>query len=367
VWGDEAGIHRQCFLLSKPADRFQLSDAKGCPAWLFADSNASGYYAIAYDSELAGKLMSNGLTQLSPAESAAALRNIQLMLGAGLGDPEQQLRFIAEFSHSADPGLVRQAAATFKGLSDFVPDNLRANYARAIHALYGERARELGWQPKPDESQDTRLLRMQIVPLVANDGGDHQLAGDATALANQWLKDRQGLDTDMVEPILSTAAFNGDRTFYDRLVNQLENDKVQRERSMMIGALDSFRQPELTQARLDLILSSKIDPRELQYTLFGAAPDAREIVWEFVQKNFDRLNSTIAGARGIPFGALLPLTASGFCDEASALQVDNFFRPKLPSLPGAERNFNNTLERIHLCIARSAAIKPALVKYLSVQ
>jgi len=365
VWGDDAGAHRQCSLLTKAADRFELNGAKGCPAWLFADSSAAGYYAVSYDGALADKLIKNGLPHLTPRESAAALRSIQLMFSSGVGDPQQELAFVSEFSRNADPGLVRQASDTVDGLSDFVPADLSNNYARMIRSLYDARARQLGWKPQPGESQEVRLLRMEIVPLVATYGEDPELSSQATALAHEWLKDHQSLDPDMVDLVLSTAAWNGDRAFFDLLVDEIKKDKVQRERAYMIAALTSFRDPAITRARLTLLFDSGIDPRELQYTLFGAPPMTREIVWEFVQQNFDRINSVLPSARGVPFGALLPLTATGFCDAQHQQQVETFFQPRMASLPGGARYLANTLERIQLCSARAIVIEPAIVELLN--
>lgn len=365
AWGDDADSHRQCNVLTKAADHFELNGAKGCPAWLFADSNAAGYYAVSYDGALADKLIHNGLPHLKPEESAAALRNIQLMFSSGVGDPQQELVSVTQFSRSADPGLVRQAAETASGLSDFVPADLSNNYARLIRSLYGARARELGWKPQTGESQEVRLLRMDIVPLVATYGEDSELSSQATALAHQWLKDHQSLDPDMVDLVLSTAAWNGDRAFFDLLVDEIKKDKEQRERAWMINALVSFRDPAITRARLALLFDSGIDPRELQYTLFGAPPMSREIVWEFVQQNFDRINSVLPSARGVPFGALLPLVATGFCDAQHKQQVESFFQPRMASLPGGARYLANTIERIRLCSARAVLIKPAIVELLN--
>lgn len=363
-WGDDAGAHHQCNLLTKAADHFEWNTPKGCPAWLFADANAAGYYAVSYDAALAEKLLKHGLPHLQPDESAAALRNVQLMFSSGLGDSAQELVFVSEFSHSSDPGLVRQAAETVRGLSDFVPANLGPNYARFIRSLYARRARELGWKPHPGESQEVRLLRMQIVPLVAAYGEDPELSSQAASLAREWLKDHHSLDPDMVTAVLAVAAWNGDRAFYDLLVQEITQDKIQRERAWMIGALVYFRDPAITRARLELLFGGGIDPRELQYTLSGATPQTREIVWQFVQENFDRINSALPGARGIPFGALLPLTAADFCDAAHQQQVESFFQPRIATLPGGARNLANTLERIRLCSARAAVIQPAIVSLL---
>ncbi len=367
AWEDNDGIHRQCFPLKKASDHFDLNASGGCPSWFFADSNAAGYYTASYDAALADELIDKGMPHLKSDESAATLRDIQLMFSSGVGDPEQELKFVTEFSHSPDAGLVRQAAGTISGFSDFIPADLSRNYARLVRSLYGVRARELGWKPRSGEAHEVRRLRIAIVPLVATYGEDSELSSQADLLAQAWLKNHQSLDPDMVEPVLATAAWNGDRAFFDQLVDEIKKDRVQRERSWMIGALTSFRDPAITRARLELIVDKDIDPRELQYTLFKASQQTREVVWEFVRQNFDAINSTIAGARGIPFGALLPLTAAGFCDDAHRLQVENFFQPRIAALPGGARYLANTLERIRLCSARAAVITPAIMELLKKQ
>lgn len=367
TWADDAGRHRACSMLTKSADAVALRDANGCPAWLFADSSAAGYYVVAQDSATSNNLIHNRLGQLNAEESAAALRNTQLMFTSGLGDPQQQLAFVAESSRSADAGLVRQAAETVQQLNDFVPPPLDANYARLIRSLYDARARELGWKPRPGDSYEAQLLRMQIVPLCATYGQNAQLASEAAVLAREWLKTRRGLDADMVEPVLAAAAFHGNRAYFDLLVNEIKQDKIHRERQWMIGALSSFREPAVARARLDLIFAGGIDPRELQNTLFGAPRQTREITWNFVQQNFDKLNSSIPGARGIPFGAILPLSATGFCDATHRQQVETFFQPRLATLPGGARNLANTLERIRLCSATAAVVEPAVVALLNQQ
>ncbi len=151
VWGDDSGTHRECDLLTKTSDTLALRNAKGCPAWLSADANAVGYYAVSYERHMAESLMQGGLNQLSAAERAALLRNVQLLFSSGVGNPAQHLQFASEFSRSSDAGLVRQSVRFVEGVSQFVPSNLRDNYARWIRQLYDAKARELGWMPKSGE------------------------------------------------------------------------------------------------------------------------------------------------------------------------------------------------------------------------
>ncbi|MGA8029816.1 MAG: ERAP1-like C-terminal domain-containing protein [Bryobacteraceae bacterium] len=352
-------------LLTKPSADFPLENARACPDWFFADANAAGYYAVSYEGAWAEKLVTHGLPHLKPDESAAALRNVQFLFSSALGDPREELASVREFSRSSDPGLARQAAGTIAGISDFVSADQDREYAVLLQSLYAKRARELGWKPQPDEPQETRLLRIDIVPLVATCGEDAELQSQASQLAREWLKDRHSLDPDMVTPVLSTAAWNGDRAFFDLLVDAIKKTKIQRERLWMIDTLSSFRDPAISQAALNLLFGSGIDPRELQYVLFGALRENRQIVWNFVQENFDRLNSTLPGARGIPFGAILPQTASGFCDAQHQTEVETFFQSRIPKLPGGARNLANTLERIRLCSARAAVVEPAITDFLN--
>jgi cytosol alanyl aminopeptidase len=363
VWNDDAGTHRQCVLL-KEADGNAPVGFKSCPTWLFADANAAGYYAVSYKPPAAEALFRKALPYLTAEEGASALRNVQLLFSSGVGDARQELDFVAQFSRSSDPGLVRQAAATIAGLNDAIPEDLRGNYAQLIRSLYGERARELGWKPHTDESLQDRQLRMDIVPLVATRGEESELQSKAAALAREWLKDRHSLDPDMVIPVLSTAAWNGDRELFDELVDAIKKDKIQRERAWMIAALCSFRDPAIARSALDLIFGGGIDARELQGLVQNPLQENRETVWAFVQQNFERLNSSLPSARGIPFGAMLPLSAVGFCDTRHRTEVETFFKNRLSSVSGGARNLANTLERIHLCSTRADVVQPAIVDLL---
>ncbi|MBV9501290.1 MAG: M1 family metallopeptidase [Acidobacteriaceae bacterium] len=369
VWSDGSGLglHRECHLLSKASDAFHLQAPKGCPVWLSADANATGYYAWTFvlgEADLADTLVAKGVPEMKAEESAALLRNIELMFSSGLGNLGQDLAFADRFAHGSDPGLMRQSAMMVSNVSRFVPQNLRERYAAWIRALYQSRALELGWYPKPGESQEIRLLRMQIVPLVATRGEHGGLQTQAEKLARRWLADRTALDPDMVEPVLGAAAWNGNRAYFDELVAAVKQTKIRRERLWMLQSLPDFRAPALARASLDLFFESGIDPREMQYNLLDANEQTRQIVWDFVRQSFDRLNQILPGARGIPFGALLPLSASGFCDASHQEQLSTFFQPRLATLPGGARNLANALEDVRLCAARAEVIQPAVSSFL---
>ena len=67
-----------------------------------------------------------------------------------------------------------------------VPSELKPNYARFMTAMFSARARELGFEPRQDESDDDRILRSaEFVPAVA-EIGDQELIAKAKELAWRW-------------------------------------------------------------------------------------------------------------------------------------------------------------------------------------
>ena len=364
AWQDGAGVHRTCNLLAEPSHTFALSKAQGCPAWLFADAGGAGYYAVTYEPLLGEKLLAKSALPLQPVENATALRNVQILFESGIGNLKQHLQFAAKDSTASDAGLVRQAAGMIGRMAKVVPDDLQPQYRELLHSLYEARATRLGWSIKPGEEQETRLLRMEIVPLLATLGEDKGLQAQAVQRARAWLKTRSSVDPDLVASILYSAAWVGNREFFNELVTAIKNTKIQLERSWMIAALPGFRDPALAEDALNLIFDKDIDPRELQTNLFAASEPNRELTWQFIQRNFDKLNARLPGARGIPMGAILPRATAGFCDAAHANQVESFFRPRLAELPGGARNLSNTLESIRLCAARAKVSAPAIAGFL---
>ena len=70
------------------------------------------------------------------------------------------------------------------------------------------------------EDDDIKLMRFEADPFVADEGHDQTLIDSAEALARQWLKDRSGVEPEIVEPVLQTAAQFGDRDLWDLIHQQ---------------------------------------------------------------------------------------------------------------------------------------------------
>jgi alanyl aminopeptidase len=304
------------------------------------------------------------MMELKGPEKAAVLHDVHALFAAGRMDAAEALRTAIRFIGDPSREVVQATVALIGPAIELTPPGSVPNLARLIRSAYGGRARDLGWIPRAGEPNDVRQLRGSLLPLVAITGEDAELRTEASRLAAAWLEDRRAVDPDLAGSVLSVAAWSGDRALFDKLVTEIRRTKTQRERIPIVSALRAFGDTGIARAALDLLFANDLEPRELTSLLTPARKETRPVIWDFVKTHFDQLNARLPGARGIPFAAVLPLTASGFCSEPERLDVASFFDGRLGNLSGGLRNLASTLENIRLCEARSAALQPGIVSFL---
>jgi alanyl aminopeptidase len=237
---------------------------------------------------------------------------------------------------------------------------------RFVNQTFGERARQLGWKPKAGEDSETRLLRSSIVPLVAVWGGDQTLSAEARQLAERWLADKNSLDPDIVEPVLTVAARTGDRTLFDRLVAALPGTQDRHQRELIVDALGAFRDPEIARAGIQLVLRPELDIKEAPPLLFGplSTPTTLALPFAFVEKNYEAIVARLPTGELFNFGTFLPFVGGEFCDQKSRHEVAAFFEPKVDRFAGSRRNLDQVLESIRLCEAFKTAQEASVAAFL---
>ena len=227
---------------------------------------------------------------------------------------------------------------------------------------------ELGWTGKPGESDDLRLLRQRLVPFVATVGEQKELIEEADKLARKWLVDRSAISPDMAGQVLRTAARFGNRDLFDRMHETAVKEKDRQRRQRLIVALGAFRDPKIAQAGLQLLLSKEFDPREGFFALlFGGLgnPETRELPFQFLKQNIDRLLELLPREVGEDYAANFPFAGAAFCDASHRADVEAFFQDRVKNYSGGPRNLAQVLEGIDLCIAERKALGPELAAFLN--
>jgi alanyl aminopeptidase len=334
-----------------------------------ANSGATGYYHAHYSGDLLERLLEAGAKNLTPAERVTIIGDVAALTATGQVAYADALKLVPRFAGDDHPAVIRSTVGIASGVrSHLVPDDMRPNFERFVRRIYGAKARELGWRSRPGEDDDTRLLRPSLVSLVAAEGRDPDLLAEADQLARKWLADRSAVEPDLAGAVLSVAAENGGREFFDLLLRVARETKDRRQRGHIIRALGSFRDPQIARAALALLLGDDFDTRETMGLFFGPMDDprTRRLPFEFGQEHYDELvakNKSAGGMMG-EYAAMLPMVSSSLCDEESRAQTEAFFRERVAKTAGGTRTLNQVLERIQLCIARVAAQQPSVVSFL---
>jgi alanyl aminopeptidase len=359
---------RACEVLAQPTGTMPApvsasAPPPGCPAWVLANDNAVGYYRSLYRGDLLDRLLAVADRELTLPERVGLLRDVNALSETGALPMGVALALVPRFSgESARPvveATLRIAADVSKHL---VPAELRPDYARFLSRSFGERAKALGFAPRPGEDDDARILRVALVPFVADKGDEPRLQEEARRLAVRWLDDRSALDPDLVSPVLGVAARHGDEELFDRFVRAARTASVRRDRIRLYNALGLFPEPALVERALPLFLSSETDARESDAILFAASgePGSRQLVWDFVRAHYDEIVARLPREET----SVMPLLAGDFCDAEHRREIAEFFRDRIEKLPGGPRRLAQTLETIDLCIASRAVQEPSVREFL---
>jgi alanyl aminopeptidase len=357
----------ECTLLTEKSADWKLKTSS-CPAWVQANDRAVGYYRVDYRGNLLAALTKGNVTErLSAPERADLIGNARALANAGKLSAAQALALVDTFHNDPERQVVQSSIdLALRPRAYLVSDELKPNYERFLQKNFQAKARELGWTPKPGESDDVRLLRPALVPVMATRGGDKELAAQAKPLVEQWFSDHRAIDPNMVSAVLNTAAFYGDAALFQRFLAELKNTKDKQVRQQILGALQNFRDPAAIQSGLTALVAGDVPFIEGAGMLFSGQGEAatRMIPLEFLKAHFDEVVSKMPTGGGFDFGSVLPQVGASYCDEKSKAELKDFLEPRTSKFVGAPRALQQTLEGIDLCIAQTASQKPSVAAFL---
>jgi alanyl aminopeptidase len=354
---------RVCGLLAQEQGALELRGATSCPKWVLANAEGNGYYRVDYQGDMLEKMLREGGKSLTVPERMALLGDVSALVRSGRMQYGEALALVPLLAKDDNRHILSSTASLLGALSDhYVPDNLRANYRKMVNATFGARARKLGWEPKADETDETRLLRPGLASMVAEEGEDKELQTQARRLAEKWLTDRKAIPPELVGSVMGAAAHGGDRALWEKFYAAAKTEKDRRDRGALLGAMSGFADPAIVQENFKIALSDQFDPRESLTLVFGAAFDrrTRQAAYEFVKQH----NDAIVARMPREFGVQLAGVGAAFCDPEHRADLEAFFRERAANAPGGPRQLAQTLERMDLCIAMRAAHQASVTSFL---
>jgi len=353
---------RDCVLLDRATVELPLSHAAACPAWVMPNADALDYHRTAFEGELLPHLVAH-LDELTPAERFGLVEDVEALVAAGRMPAGDALGLVGVLANDPDRHVVAAAIDIAAAAGATIDEALRPRYQRFVREVFGARASALGWAGTPGGTEDTRLLRADLVGFVADAGQDPALTATATRLAWGWLDDRATAPAELAERALAVAARRNDRKLHARLVDEVRRATDASERNRFMAALGQFTDPALVAATLDLVLSGAIGLFDAWPAFSSAShtPAQRRAIYQVIKAHYDAVSALL------PRLLVPKLSVIGFalCDPELRDDAVGFFRDRLAALPSEHQLLAQGIERIDGCLARRRAEQPSVAAFLA--
>ncbi|MCC6523952.1 MAG: M1 family metallopeptidase [Polyangiaceae bacterium] len=366
-WGDARGKPggRDCGLLAEPSTTLVLSSPAGraCPDWINPNADYRGYYRFSLPSAGLGAL-ERAASRGDARAKVGFLGNAWSLVEAGELGAERLLDMLLAAKGERERGVVEQVIGLLTRVSDtLVEPGARAAFQAYVSAILLPTAKRLGWDVRPRDSEDERLLRHAVLEALGALTADPWMLREAESRTRAYLQNPSSVDADAAAIAVRVAAHAGSpEASYDGLQKLLSSASSPEHRVNAVRALGSFADPVLLTRTFDLVLSGGIRAQDAMYVLRSAVvwPDTRERFVDWFARHLPELAEKLPG-----FAVSRMMAAvTGVCDEQRKNALEAALRPEVDKLGFGERRLGEALERVGLCIDLRARQAPAASAYL---
>jgi len=343
--GETGKSQSKCVLLTKKQDNFALP---GCGSWLMANAGAQGYYRTGYSSDAIRAIGQDIEKKLTPAERIVLLNDSWSSIRVGEQPIGDYLALAESLQSDRTRAVVEEVTEQLEYISDhFVTDSDREGYEQWVRRLLTPMAQELGWTPKPGESDETKTLRCRVMHTLGYAGRDLEVLAEARKLTEQALDNPAALDHTIAFTTFSLAAQNGDAVLYDKVMDHLQKkDASLEEYYLYFQTSARFSDPKLLQRTLEYALTPAVRSQDTLglISVVMENPAGTKVAWDFVRGHWPEIEK-VGG--GFTSGEVVAAT-SVFCDAGMRDEAQEFFATH--KVPTAERTLKQSVERMNYCV-----------------
>ena len=348
----------KCELLAKKEANFTMP---GCSNWVLANAGATGYYRVGYQPDAVRALANDAETKLSPAGRISVQNDIWASVRVGREPVGDYLAYAQGLQSDRNRAVLEDILGRLDFIQRYlVSDSDRDSYRAWLRKYLSPAMKEVGWEPKPGESDEQKTLRARLFNALGYDARDPEALAEAKTIAEKALADSSSVDHELAGGAFPLAALNGDAEFYDKLMTALKNTKSPEEYYTYFFTLPQFTDPKLLERTLNFAISPDVRSQDaLQLvTAVLANPAGQQLAWDFIRQHWPELEKA-----GGPFASAQVVGATSvFCDAGLRDQVTDFFSAH--KVAAAERTYKQSIERINNCVDLKSQQEPQLASWL---
>ena len=349
----------QCQLVDAAASTLALDG--GCPDWYLPNAQGRGYYRV----NLAARDMA-ALTQaaasLDDREQLAFADAVKSGFERGDVDAATLLAALGQLARSP----TREVAFALQDELVWIRRNLADETTRrAIDAyvaqLYLPRLEQLGYLRRPGESEDDALLRADLAELLARKVDNVKVRAALLEQGKAVLAvDGNGrlrfaaANYDMLGTVLAVTVQERGAAAIDALIGELARNSDASLRTTMVMAMGATADAQQGERVREFAIgeAAKISETARLLGIQQYEPRNRAALWTWFQRRYAQV---VAHTPIFLHGDLPELASEGWCDEAQAKKVAEFFGRDTAKVSGTAQGVQRAVEAIRLCAARKQA------------
>ncbi len=331
-----------------------------CNAPVMANAGGVGYYRVVNSPDMV-RILARDVASFTAPERISLLSDEWALVRAGRHEIGTFLDLAQGFTKERTPAVMSTLVNSLAAAERLATGESRSSFHAWESALLKPAIEEIGWEPRPDDTDDRRQLRGSLFSGLGETARDPEAINAARRLVGRELASPGSLDANLLNEVVKVAALGGDATLYDKYLARSKQAVDPEEHYRYLYALASFNDPALVRRTVDYILSP--DVRSQDAAIFLARllvnPDTQALAWDLLRARWDDFQKKTGQVFAAPGVAS---SLGSFCDSRRATEVQQFFAEH--KVPGAERTLQQAVERISKCAEMAATQGPKLAAWL---
>jgi puromycin-sensitive aminopeptidase len=332
--------------------------------FIYANADESGFFRPLHgDTELRDLI--DELPCLRAVERQGLVDHQWALVRAGQASLAGLLDLAAALGDDRDPDVLAAVQQPLTSLSrrlapDRVPE-MELRLRAWVEVYYGAQMDELGWEPAPDEDDETRVRRARVLEILGVIGQASAVVKQAEERCRRYLEDRSSLPPNLSDAVVTLAAMRGDRDLYEALLTAMRSASTPQEEHRFMLSLAAFTDEESIERTLELCVSDEVAVQDVAFLLIRLFDNraACEPTWAFIKRRWRQLERHLPPQLG---GRLIAATPA-LLTPAYRREVADFFGKH--RLPASERALRQALERFDWYAGFRERAGPELKEYLS--
>ena len=210
---------------------------------------------------------------------------------AGITGTPEYLAMIKQFAGETDPNVWAILNGSLRTLDSILTGDARATMRQEIRDIAGPALNRLGFAGKADETSQDRELRASLMSLLGTIGEDAACRKQAETLFASWKKDKTSIDSNLLPATVSILAYTGDKARYEEFFNLFKTAKTPQEEQRFLGSLTAFRDKELLDRSIKLMMSEHVRTQDAPYIFAALLRNdvCGETAWDYMREHWGEM------------------------------------------------------------------------------